>query len=187
NKTPTRKLSSSGSKTFLVEYPEQERGTLNEQITEYLSNIYPHKMMDFSSIPSDSIEMQSIELGQVSPSVTALIVQMEITKKSVKHYILYKCQVKDNKLEIIDLNSLCWGRENAFQLNKAFNVYQVCRPGTGVIAAKVIKEEDFNMKEWQVAFKLAKGNSNSFVLKYHSAQMFGTQTVILMEFANMKV
>ncbi|KAA6367120.1 MAG: hypothetical protein EZS28_037353 [Streblomastix strix] len=65
-------------------------------------------------------------------------------------------------------------------------VYQVSRPGIGVIAAKVMKEEDFNMKEWQVGFKLARGNTNPFILKQHSATMYGTQTVILMEFANMK-
>ncbi|KAA6370629.1 MAG: hypothetical protein EZS28_033844, partial [Streblomastix strix] len=55
-------------------------------------------------------------------------------------------------------------------------VYQVSRPGIGVIAAKVMKEEDFNIKEWQIGFKLAKGNTNPFILKYHSATMYGTQT-----------
>ncbi|KAA6375013.1 MAG: putative AGC family protein kinase, partial [Streblomastix strix] len=65
-------------------------------------------------------------------------------------------------------------------------VYQVCRPGTGVIAAKVMKEEDFDIKELRIGFQLTKGNTNPFVLKYHSAQMYGSLAVILMEFANMR-
>ncbi|KAA6384888.1 MAG: hypothetical protein EZS28_019586 [Streblomastix strix] len=65
-------------------------------------------------------------------------------------------------------------------------VYQVSRAEIGVVAAKVMKEEDFDTKEWRVGYQLTKANTNPFVLKYHSAQMFGTQTVILMEFANMK-
>ncbi|KAA6319787.1 MAG: hypothetical protein EZS28_054775, partial [Streblomastix strix] len=67
-----------------------------------------------------------------------------------------------------------------------FRVYEVWRPGTGVIGAKVMKEEDFETKEWRVGFQLTKGNTNPFVLKYHSATMYLTQTVILMEFAKMK-
>ncbi|KAA6369085.1 MAG: hypothetical protein EZS28_035388 [Streblomastix strix] len=65
-------------------------------------------------------------------------------------------------------------------------VYEVWRPGTGVIGAKVMKEEDFETKELRIGFQLTKGNTNPFVLKYHSATMYWTQTVILMEFAKMK-
>ncbi|KAA6372133.1 MAG: hypothetical protein EZS28_032340 [Streblomastix strix] len=65
-------------------------------------------------------------------------------------------------------------------------VYEVWRPGTGVIGAKVMKEEDFETKEWRVGFQLTQGNTNPFVLKYHQATMYWTQTVILMEFAKMK-
>ncbi|KAA6391950.1 MAG: hypothetical protein EZS28_012525 [Streblomastix strix] len=35
-------------------------------------------------------------------------------------------------------------------------VYEVWRPGTGVIGAKVMKEEDFETKEWRVGFQLTK-------------------------------
>ncbi|KAA6396414.1 MAG: hypothetical protein EZS28_008062 [Streblomastix strix] len=34
-----------------------------------------------------------------------------------------------------------------------FRVYEVWRPGTGVIGAKVMKEEDFETKEWRKKFK----------------------------------
>ncbi|KAA6358425.1 MAG: hypothetical protein EZS28_046048, partial [Streblomastix strix] len=85
--------SSSGSKTFLVEYPEQERGTLNEQITEYLSNIQP-TTVDFSSIPADSIEMQGIDWGEVGPPATAGIAQMGITKTPDELLVLQQRQEK---------------------------------------------------------------------------------------------
>ncbi|KAA6380917.1 MAG: hypothetical protein EZS28_023556, partial [Streblomastix strix] len=95
-------------------------------------------------------------------------------------------------------NSILMGKRKRLLVEQGFQVirmigkggfgrvYQVSRPGTGVIGAKVMKEEDFDTKEWRVGYQLTKGNTNPFVLKYHSATMYGTQTVILMEFANMK-
>ncbi|KAA6397905.1 MAG: putative CAMK family protein kinase [Streblomastix strix] len=65
-------------------------------------------------------------------------------------------------------------------------VYQVHKLEYGVIAAKVINEENFNINEWKIGFQLAQGVQNPFVLKYYSAQMFGIHTILLMEYANMK-
>ncbi|KAA6365185.1 MAG: hypothetical protein EZS28_039288, partial [Streblomastix strix] len=64
------------------------------------------------------------------------------------------------------------------------HVYQVQKEGLGIIAAKVMNEEEFDIREWRAGFQLTQDADNPFLLKYNSTQMFGIITVILMEFAN---
>ncbi|KAA6394074.1 MAG: hypothetical protein EZS28_010407 [Streblomastix strix] len=64
-------------------------------------------------------------------------------------------------------------------------VYQVYKEGSGVIAAKVMKEEDFEYGEWQTGIKLTKNVQNPFVLKYFTDNMNGEYVVIQMEYANL--
>ncbi|KAA6374556.1 MAG: putative Serine/threonine-protein kinase Aurora-3 [Streblomastix strix] len=64
-------------------------------------------------------------------------------------------------------------------------VFQVYKEGSGVIAAKVMKEEDFEYGEWQTGIKLTKNVQNPFVLKYYNANMNGEYAVIQMEYANL--
>ncbi|KAA6354627.1 MAG: hypothetical protein EZS28_049846 [Streblomastix strix] len=66
-------------------------------------------------------------------------------------------------------------------------VYQVYKEGSGVIAAKVMKEEEFDYVEWQTGIKLTKDVQNPFVLKYFTATMNGEYAIILMEYANLGV
>ncbi|KAA6354342.1 MAG: hypothetical protein EZS28_050131 [Streblomastix strix] len=66
------------------------------------------------------------------------------------------------------------------------HVFQVKKQEYGVIAAKVMNEDEFDLNEWRTGFQLAQ-NRNPFILKYHSAQMYGFNAVILMDYANMKV
>ncbi|KAA6357680.1 MAG: hypothetical protein EZS28_046793 [Streblomastix strix] len=66
------------------------------------------------------------------------------------------------------------------------HVFQVKKQEYGVFAAKVMNEDEFDMNEWRTGFQLAQ-NRNPFILKYHSAQMYGFNAVILMDYANMKV
>ncbi|KAA6357083.1 MAG: hypothetical protein EZS28_047391 [Streblomastix strix] len=67
------------------------------------------------------------------------------------------------------------------------HVFQIKKQEYGVIAAKVMNEDEFDMNEWRTGFELALENRNPFILKYHSLQMFGFSAVILMDYANMKV
>ncbi|KAA6397514.1 MAG: hypothetical protein EZS28_006965 [Streblomastix strix] len=170
-------LSQAAPQDSLSAYAEQLRSRLDEienreENKTSIKKLYSSGIEDFQYNVS---QMQSIELGEVNPSVTALIVQIEITKKSVKIYIHYQWQVKDNKivafcLEYCHRYNLMGKRkrllvEQGFQIIRKIGkggfsrVYQVSKPGIGVVAAKVMKEEDFNMKEWQVGFKLAKYKS----------------------------
>ncbi|KAA6367735.1 MAG: hypothetical protein EZS28_036739, partial [Streblomastix strix] len=64
-------------------------------------------------------------------------------------------------------------------------VYQVYKEGSGVIAAKVMKEEDFEYGNWQTGIKLIKNVQNPFVLKYFTDNMNGEYVVIQMEYANL--
>ncbi|KAA6389253.1 MAG: hypothetical protein EZS28_015220 [Streblomastix strix] len=66
-------------------------------------------------------------------------------------------------------------------------VYQVFNEKFEVIAAKVMKEEDFEYGEWQTGIKLTKNVQNPFVLKYFNANMNGEYVVILTEYANLGV
>ncbi|KAA6316859.1 MAG: hypothetical protein EZS28_055195, partial [Streblomastix strix] len=66
-------------------------------------------------------------------------------------------------------------------------VYQVHKEGSGVIAAKVMKEEDFEYGEWQTGIKLTKNVQNPFVLKYFNTNMNGEYTLTQMEYANLGV
>ncbi|KAA6401415.1 MAG: hypothetical protein EZS28_003065 [Streblomastix strix] len=67
------------------------------------------------------------------------------------------------------------------------SVFLVHKEEYGLVAAKVMNEEDFDTNEWRVGFQLAQDNQNPFVLKYLSANMYGINTVILMDYANLKV
>ncbi|KAA6321271.1 MAG: hypothetical protein EZS28_054575, partial [Streblomastix strix] len=49
----------SRGKSYRLDYPEQEKGTLSGQMTEYLSNIEP-VTVDFSNIRSDSPQLRDI-------------------------------------------------------------------------------------------------------------------------------
>ncbi|KAA6378204.1 MAG: putative CAMK/CAMKL/AMPK protein kinase, partial [Streblomastix strix] len=59
-------------------------------------------------------------------------------------------------------------------------VFLVYNEQYGAIAAKVMKEEDFNLGEWQT-----RGKQNLFVLEYHSANLYGENAIILMQYANL--
>ncbi|KAA6321233.1 MAG: hypothetical protein EZS28_054580, partial [Streblomastix strix] len=66
-------------------------------------------------------------------------------------------------------------------------VYLVRHAEYGVIAAKVIKADKFDQREWDAAGAISNpGFQCPFVLKYHVATMAGDRIVILMEYANAK-
>ncbi|KAA6376068.1 MAG: hypothetical protein EZS28_028404, partial [Streblomastix strix] len=66
-------------------------------------------------------------------------------------------------------------------------VYLVRHAEFGVIAAKVIKADKFDQREWDAAGAISNpGFQCPFVLKYHVAKMAGDSIVILMEYANAK-
>ncbi|KAA6376195.1 MAG: hypothetical protein EZS28_028277 [Streblomastix strix] len=76
--------------------------------------------------------------------------------------------------------------EQGFQILRVLGiVYQVYKEKTGVMAAKIMKEEDFDFCEWQAGIKLTKGVQNPFVLEYDSINVNKNFAVILMEYANL--
>ncbi|KAA6384088.1 MAG: putative aurora-B kinase Ark1 [Streblomastix strix] len=64
-------------------------------------------------------------------------------------------------------------------------VYQVHNKKFGVIAAKIMKEDDFEFGEWQTGIRLTKNVLNPFVLKQIESFQTEDYAVILMEYANM--
>ncbi|KAA6371402.1 MAG: putative CAMK family protein kinase, partial [Streblomastix strix] len=64
------------------------------------------------------------------------------------------------------------------------NVFLVFKDDVGIVAAKVMKEEDFDTTEWKAGLTLSREDQNPFVLKYHSTTMDGNNAVIVMEYAN---
>ncbi|KAA6377716.1 MAG: putative CAMK/CAMKL/MARK protein kinase [Streblomastix strix] len=83
-------------------------------------------------------------------------------------------------------------RSEGFQVFKKIGkgalvkVYLVQHPDVGVIAAKVIQNENFEENEWTAAgvFVGDPPNTRSFIVKYIAAKKFDEMTVILMEWAN---
>ncbi|KAA6380232.1 MAG: putative AGC family protein kinase [Streblomastix strix] len=65
------------------------------------------------------------------------------------------------------------------------HVFQILK-GQDILAAKVMNEEDFDLNEWRAGYSLANGQSNPFVLKYIETLMLGQDTIILMEYSNLK-
>ncbi|KAA6368961.1 MAG: putative Polo kinase Plo1, partial [Streblomastix strix] len=55
----------------------------------------------------------------------------------------------------------------------------------GIVAAKVMREADFNYEEWKVGLALSREGNNPFVLNYFTTNSNSENTVILMEYANM--
>ncbi|KAA6366762.1 MAG: hypothetical protein EZS28_037711, partial [Streblomastix strix] len=66
------------------------------------------------------------------------------------------------------------------------NVYLVFKQDIGIVAAKVMKEKDFDFNEWKVGLKLGREGKNPFVLKYISTTINEEFAIIIMEYANMK-
>ncbi|KAA6364381.1 MAG: hypothetical protein EZS28_040092, partial [Streblomastix strix] len=64
-------------------------------------------------------------------------------------------------------------------------VFQVYKEKFGVIAAKIMKEDDFEFGELQTGIRLTRNVLNPFVLKYIESFQTGKYAVILMEYANM--
>ncbi|KAA6369654.1 MAG: putative Serine/threonine-protein kinase kin-29, partial [Streblomastix strix] len=64
-------------------------------------------------------------------------------------------------------------------------VFQVYKEKFGVIAAKIMKEDDFEFGEWQTGIRLTKNVLNPFVLKHIESFQTEDYAVILMEYANM--
>ncbi|KAA6389333.1 MAG: putative AGC family protein kinase [Streblomastix strix] len=64
------------------------------------------------------------------------------------------------------------------------NVFLVFKEDVGIVAAKVMREEDFDSTEWKAGLALSREGQNPFVLKYHSTTMDGNNAVIVMEYAN---
>ncbi|KAA6371354.1 MAG: putative CAMK/RAD53 protein kinase Cds1, partial [Streblomastix strix] len=64
------------------------------------------------------------------------------------------------------------------------NVFLVFKDDVGIVAAKVMNEEDFDTTEWKAGLTLSRKGQNPFVLKYHSTTMDGNNAVIVMEYAN---
>ncbi|KAA6392184.1 MAG: putative calcium/calmodulin-dependent protein kinase [Streblomastix strix] len=64
-------------------------------------------------------------------------------------------------------------------------VYQIFNEKFGVIAAKIMKEDDFDFGKWQTGIRLTKNALNPFVLKYIESFQTKDYAVILMEYANM--
>ncbi|KAA6394236.1 MAG: putative CAMK protein kinase [Streblomastix strix] len=55
----------------------------------------------------------------------------------------------------------------------------------GIVAAKVMREADFNYEEWKVGLALSREGNNPYILKYFTTNSNSENTVILMEYANM--
>ncbi|KAA6383618.1 MAG: hypothetical protein EZS28_020857, partial [Streblomastix strix] len=66
------------------------------------------------------------------------------------------------------------------------HVFQVKDKQLGVIAAKVMNEDEFDQNEWNNSVQKIRGEQNPFALKYHSVKTLDDSAVILMEYANMK-
>ncbi|KAA6395534.1 MAG: putative AGC family protein kinase [Streblomastix strix] len=64
-------------------------------------------------------------------------------------------------------------------------VFQVYKEKFGVIAAKIMKEDDFEFGEWQTGIRLTKNVLNPFVVKHIESFQTEDYAVILMEYANM--
>ncbi|KAA6371418.1 MAG: hypothetical protein EZS28_033056 [Streblomastix strix] len=65
------------------------------------------------------------------------------------------------------------------------HVFKVQKEEFGIIAAKVLNQEEFENYEWREDFQKKIGNTNPFALKYISRTDYGLNTVILMEYANL--
>ncbi|KAA6395878.1 MAG: putative ribosomal protein S6 kinase, partial [Streblomastix strix] len=65
-------------------------------------------------------------------------------------------------------------------------VYLVHHPELGIIAAKIMDNKDFNEREWDIAGILNK-EACPFIIQNILARKFQTQTVILLEYANIGV
>ncbi|KAA6363411.1 MAG: hypothetical protein EZS28_041062, partial [Streblomastix strix] len=65
-------------------------------------------------------------------------------------------------------------------------VFQVQHQAVGVVAAKVIRNEDFDEKEWEIAVMIQSDppNIRPFKIQYIAAKNFETYTVMLMEYCN---
>ncbi|KAA6378136.1 MAG: putative Protein tyrosine kinase [Streblomastix strix] len=66
-------------------------------------------------------------------------------------------------------------------------IFAVHDPQIGIVAAKVMKNEDFLENEWNISGPLSQGppHIRKFVVNFYLAQRFDRFTVILMDYCNM--
>ncbi|KAA6386736.1 MAG: putative AGC family protein kinase [Streblomastix strix] len=65
------------------------------------------------------------------------------------------------------------------------NVYLVYKEDLGLVAAKLMKESDFDYNEWKVGLALGRENKNPFALKYFEQFSTSDTEVLLIEYANL--
>ncbi|KAA6308467.1 MAG: hypothetical protein EZS28_056685, partial [Streblomastix strix] len=61
------------------------------------------------------------------------------------------------------------------------SVYLESKKIVGVVAAKVVKESEFDYKEWKIGLKLGSDGRNPFVLQYLSTTSNKEFAIIIME------
>ncbi|KAA6359279.1 MAG: hypothetical protein EZS28_045194, partial [Streblomastix strix] len=81
----------SRGKSYRLDYPEQEKGTLSGQMTEYVSNIEP-VTVDFSNIRSDSPQLRGVNWGALGPPATVGLGEMGAKKPSQELLLLQQRQ-----------------------------------------------------------------------------------------------
>ncbi|KAA6392398.1 MAG: putative CAMK family protein kinase [Streblomastix strix] len=65
------------------------------------------------------------------------------------------------------------------------HVFKVQKEEFGIIAAKVMNEDEFQNYKWRQDIQKIIGNTNPFALKYISKTTYGLNTVVLMEYSNL--
>ncbi|KAA6399946.1 MAG: hypothetical protein EZS28_004530 [Streblomastix strix] len=64
-------------------------------------------------------------------------------------------------------------------------VYEVHKQDLGVVAAKVMEEENFNFREWQEGVKLTQNIQNPFAVQLIESLQTKEYAVIVTEYANL--
>ncbi|KAA6378215.1 MAG: hypothetical protein EZS28_026258 [Streblomastix strix] len=69
------------------------------------------------------------------------------------------------------------------------DIFQVHHPQLGVVAAKVMKNEQFDSHEWDVSGKLCRDSTYTcpFIIRNILAKQFDTMTVLILEYCNIGV
>ncbi|KAA6381153.1 MAG: putative AGC family protein kinase, partial [Streblomastix strix] len=165
--------------------------------------VFANAQFDISHIPIGYAE----ELGLKVDYKSQLIVQPNIPVVQMARIPLDKPITKEQKKEMIsiDLNTLAQqlGLQQGIQfedlklmISEGFQVlktlgqggfgrvYLVHHPELGIIAAKIMDNKDFDQREWDIAGILNK-EACPFIIQNILARKFQTQTVILLEYANM--
>ncbi|KAA6391336.1 MAG: hypothetical protein EZS28_013141 [Streblomastix strix] len=186
--------------SLMLTFDPRKRPTAAQLLTHH---VFTNAQFDISHIPIGYAE----ELGLKVDYKSQHIAQPNIPMAQVARIPLDKPITKEQKKEIIpiDLNTLAQQlglRERnqfedlklmiseGFQVLKTLGeggygrVYLVHHPELGIIAAKIMDNKDFDQREWDISGILNK-EACPFIIQNILARKFQTQTVILLEYANL--